>query len=474
MDPIRSDSYNSALAFLYDRINYERGQTMPYERRALDLDRMRELLARLGGPADDLPIVHVAGTKGKGSTSAMIAAMLSAAGYRTGLYTSPHLDRLEERFQVDGQICSADELISLVDTLRPIVAAMESNAGSDRPPPGGPTFFELTTAMALVHFARRRADAAVIEVGLGGRLDSTNVCRPRVTVITSISFDHTELLGHTLAAIAREKAGIIKPGIPLVSGVIEDEPRGEIDARCRELGAPLVQLGRDFDFAYHPPASESAGRELGRIDFLSPIVGRRARLEVGLLGRHQAANAAVALAAIDELARQGWSLGEEAIARGLAEVRWPARVEVVGRRPTVVLDAAHNVASAVALAATLAESFPARRKILVFATTREKDVAGMLAVLLPHFDHVVLTRYQNNPRGVAVEDLVKDMAGRADGPGTPPTQVCSDPSAAWAAVHAVVQEDDLVCVTGSFFIAAEMRVEIARRPLPSVAGWHEE
>lgn len=466
MDPIRSDSYQSALAFLYDRINYERAQTMPYERRALDLERVRELLTRLGGPDNDLPIVHVAGTKGKGSTSAMVAAMLSAAGYRTGLYTSPHLEHLEERFRVDGELCSPDELVSLVDALRPIVADIDRRATGAMPPESGPTYFDLTTALALTHFARRRVDAAVLEVGLGGRLDSTNVCRPHVTVITSISFDHTAQLGHTLAAIAGEKAGIAKLGVPLVCGVMEGEPRGVIEARCREVGAPLIQLGRDFDFTYHPPAARAAGREHGRIDYVSTAHGRRREgVEVGLLGRHQAANGAVALAAIDELAKQGWSFDERALARGMAGVHWPARVEVVGWRPTVVLDAAHNVASAVALAATLQDNFLARRRILVFGTTRDKDVPGMLAALLPHFDEVVLTRYQNNPRGVAIEELM----AHAERLREKPAHVCADPAAAWEAVHTLAGEDDLVCITGSFFIAAEMRIEIARQPLSATA-----
>ena len=189
----------AALDWLMGRINYERTAFIPYQERQLKLDRMRQLLTRLGQPDAGLKIVHVAGTKGKGSTSAMIAAMLTAAGYRTGVFSSPHLERIEERFAVDGQPCTADELVALVDRLRPVVEAMDDEAAADGDPTGGPTYFEVTTAMALVHFVERQVDAAVLEVGLGGRLDSTNVCLPAVSVITSISFDHTKQLGNTLA-----------------------------------------------------------------------------------------------------------------------------------------------------------------------------------------------------------------------------------------------------------------------------------
>ncbi|HVA50491.1 MAG TPA: folylpolyglutamate synthase/dihydrofolate synthase family protein [Pirellulales bacterium] len=449
-----SDAYQAALSFLYGRIDYERALAMPYGSE-LKLDRMRELLVRLGNPQDRLPIVHVAGTKGKGSTSAMIAAALSAAGYTTGLYTSPHLDRLEERFMIDGRACTADELVRLTDQLRPVVAEMDREAcltNGDT----GPTYFELTTALAWLHFVERGIDVAVAEVGLGGRLDSTNVCRPRLTIITSISFDHMKQLGNTLEAIAREKAGIVKPGVPVISGVTAERPRREIELVCQQSDAPRVQLGRDFDFAYHPARRVDEGPIWPTIDFVSHTAGReqyRRGVALGLLGSHQAANAALALASLDQLALQGWSLPETAIRRGLAEVRWPARVEVVGRRPTLVLDAAHNVASIAALVQTLRESFSARERLLVFATTQEKQVAQMLALLLPDFDRVILTRYQNNPRGVPPEEL----AALARGISEVPVQVCADPSAAWQAAREQAGEEDLVCVTGSFFIAAEMR-----------------
>ena len=259
---------------------------------------MRTLLVRLGQPDAGLKIVHVAGTKGKGSTSAMIAAMLTAAGYRTGVFSSPHLERIEERFAVDGEPCGESELVALVDRLRPVVAAMDAEAAAEGDLQGGPTYFEVTTAMALVHFVERQVDAAVLEVGLGGRLDSTNVCLPMVSVITSISFDHTQQLGNTLAAIAGEKAGIIKPGVPVVSGVTSDEPREVIARVAHEHGCRLIQTGREFRHRYHD----------GRVDFEYAVAGQEYCLEgvpLAMRGPHQAANAAVALATIAELRHQG-------------------------------------------------------------------------------------------------------------------------------------------------------------------------
>lgn len=462
-----SESYQAALAYLYGRIDYERAVAMPYGSSELKLDRMRELLDRLGNPQDRLPIVHVAGTKGKGSTSAMIAAVLSAAGHRTGLYTSPHLDRLEERFMVDGRPCSPEELVALVDKLRPVVAEMDRQANLSNGDTG-PTYFELTTAIAWLHFVERGVDIAVAEVGLGGRLDSTNVCRPRLTVITSISFDHMKQLGNTLEAIAREKAGIIKPGVPAVSGVTDRGPRHEIEQICCERGAPLVQLSRDFDFVYHPARLVDENPSWPSIDFNYTADARdhRHRVTLGLLGLHQAANAALALASFDQLVEQGWEIPEAAIRRGLGDLRWPARVEVVARRPTLVLDAAHNVASIAALVQTLRESFSARERVLVFATTQEKQVADMLAILLPEFDRAILTRYRNNPRGVPPDELTELARSITD----IPFHECVDPPSAWQVARDLAGDDDLICVTGSFFIAAEMRAVWANERLPTVTA----
>ncbi len=459
MRPPVSFDPERALAFLTSRIDYERTSTVPYSQRDFRLDRMRQLLERLGDPQRRLRIVHVAGTKGKGSTAAMVASMLQAAGLRTGLYSSPHLDRVEERLRIDGVECPPEELADLVRRIEPVVAEMDALPVADPRESNRPTYFEIVTALALLRFAERAADAAVLEVGLGGRLDSTNVCQPLVSVVTSISFDHTQQLGRTLAAIAGEKAGIIKPHTPVVSGVLLDEPRQVIAQFARRLHAPLWQLGVDFGFDYRPPRGLDDSATCGQLDYwcrppLDP--GRLDQVELKLIGRHQAANAAVALATIGQLRQLGWNVPDAAIRQGLASVRWPARIEVLSRHPTVVLDAAHNVASIEALVETLDESFAARRRILVLATTRDKDLHGMLAAALPKFDEVVFTRYWNNPRGVPPEEL----ASLAATIGCKPRHICADPSSAWRKALERAERDDLICVTGSFFIAAEMRAAI--------------
>ena len=460
-DPTAAER-ESALRFLFGRIDYERVTPPPEIARAFKLQRMHQLLGLLGTPYQDLPVVHVAGTKGKGSTANMAGAILTRSGQRTGIFTSPHLDRIEERIAIDGRPCSAAELVELVQRVRPAVEVMDRGVSEG----GGPTYFEIITAVALEQFTRRQVAAAVLEVGLGGRLDSTNVCAPRVAAITSISFDHTRQLGNTLESIAREKAGIIKPGVPVVSGVTADGPREVIRRECRRHGCRLVELGVDFDFCWHPPKDLQAADQFGQVNFRyhnRQLDIAYDGLELKLPGRHQAANAAVALAVVVELRRQGWSIPEEAIRAGLLGVACPARVELVARQPAVVIDAAHNVASIKALLEVLGESYAARRRLLIFATTREKDIRGMLQRLAAYFDEIIFTRYLSNPRAVPPEEL---LAIAAEFPG-PQVRVCASPAAAWTEAQALATADDLVCVTGSFFLAAEMRSECQARPFPA-------
>jgi dihydrofolate synthase/folylpolyglutamate synthase len=438
-------NYEEALAFWFSRINYEVRSPQVGD---LKLDRMQALLALLGNPHDRLRIVHVAGSKGKGSTAAMLAAMLRAAGYQTGLFTSPHLARVEERIQVNGEPVSAAELATLIGDVRPAVLALDAQRG----PSQGPTFFEIATALGLLHFIRRRVDMAVLEVGLGGRFDSTNVCRPLVAVITSISFDHTQLLGNRLASIAREKAGIIKRGRPVVSGATAPEARRVIEEVARQCNAPLRQLGKHFHYHYEPGQVRPDGEIRSRVQIRTE--GRNwPAMVLGLLGEHQAANAAVAVACIEQLRQAGLAVSDTAVSTGLSQVRWPARLEVVHRAPMLILDCAHNVASVQALVDTLRVSFPPTRQILIFAVSSDKNAAGMARVLAPQFAHIILTRYRLNPRSVAPEGLAEVFRRVTD----VPLSVCASPQDAWETAQRLAGKEDVICAAGSVFLAGELR-----------------
>lgn len=456
--------YQERLEYLYSRLNYE-WLGMPRIPAELKLGRMRRLLRRLGDPHLGLSIVHIAGTKGKGSTAAMMAATLSAAGVRTGLYSSPHLHRLEERFVVDGKLASPAEVIALVDELREAVDRVESE--DVRCQECRLTFFEITTAMGLLHFARRKVGAVVLEVGMGGRLDSTNVVHPLVSIITSISFDHTRQLGNTLGAIAGEKAGILKRGRPAVSGERGDEAREAIRRVVAQRHCRLRELGTDFHFeAITPeppltrPTPYRAAVRTWRRDwgtFLLP-----------LLGPHQAHNAAVALAGFDALAEVEPRLaaGPDDVARGFASLKWPARVEVLGHRPILVIDGAHNGASAEALAETVQTCFPPGPRTLVFGTTRDKDLRGQLQALLPLFDEVIATRYVENPRSVSPETIVSAvlmLGGRT-------AHLAADPAEALDLARSLTPPDGLICVTGSLFLAAEARAAVLNLPHSPILG----
>ena len=445
-----SSDYDRALQFWYGRTNFEYKSPLPNE---LKLERMRALLDRLGNPERRVRIIHVAGSKGKGSTSAMLDSILHHAGYRVGLFTSPHLSAVEERIQVDRRPISADELTSLLSEIASVLGPT-GEVGNW----GVPTFFEIATAVGFLHFVRRRCELAVIEVGLGGRFDSTNVCRPILSVITSISFDHTQQLGTTLSSIAREKAGIVKENVPVVSGVIAGEPRMVIEEVCQNRQARLTQLGIDFNCSYEPgmvhgtlPAHQGS-TTLGRV-----MVKTRSRTwpaqTLGLLGGHQAANAAVGVACVEELRQSGLIIPDVAVSSGLASVDWPARMEVLGTRPIVLLDCAHNVASAEVLAETLEASFPPCRKCLIFASSNDKDVTGMFRVLAPHFFHVILTRYGNNPRSVAPEELADILSQTANVPAS----VCASAALAWQEAKKIAAANDLICIAGSVFLAGELR-----------------
>lgn len=445
----QSEAYRQALDILYARINYEQLPREEYSAAEFKLDRMQALLERIGNPQLDLPAIHIAGTKGKGSTAVICAALLAAAGRRVGLFTSPHLARFEERMRVNGREPAPDEVVRLIQDVSAAADSLASE-GPDR----RPTFFEMTTAMAWLYFRRAAAELVVLEVGLGGRLDATNLCRPAATVITSISRDHTQLLGETLGEIAREKAGIIKPGIPVLSGVLNEPAASVIEQAAADAGAPFYRIGRDIVCTELRPDASSAPLPHWRARIRTPW-REHADVRVPLAGEHQVANTALALAAFDLVTQPTAGITDETIARGLAGVQWPLRIEVLQRQPLVIADAAHNPASMAALVATL-QRIPARRRIGVFSAARDKDVAEMLQICAGCFDRMVLTKFTSNPRATPVEELIA-MATAA---GVRQLDAVEPPLAAWRSALRDSRLDDLICISGSFFLGAELRETI--------------
>jgi dihydrofolate synthase/folylpolyglutamate synthase len=451
-------TYEEAMQFWLGRVNFEQRTPVVGD---FKLERMRHLLALLGNPHRRLRIVHVAGSKGKGSTSAMLASILQRQGYRVGLFTSPHLVTVEERIQVDQRPIAKDELTSLFGEMRERADAAFLETL---------TFFEIGTGLGFLHFLRRGVDLAVVEVGLGGRFDSTNVCDPLVSIITSISLDHMQILGDTLEQIAFEKAGIIKPGRPTVSGVRHPGAKQVIEAICRERGSQLEQINEDFHYTHVPAAIQGSGvrsQESG-VRRSSVQITTRARtwpeMTLGLIGEHQARNAAVAVAAIDLLREAGVAIADKAVADGLAQIVWPARLEVLSRRPLVILDCAHNVASAQALAQALDESVTladGARRLLIFGGNRDKDLAGMLDVLAPRFDRIFLTSFHGNARCLPPEQLAMLLPAEA----RERVKMCPDAQQAWQLARREASKIDLICVAGSVFLAGELRpVILALQP----------
>lgn len=458
LDASQSDSdspqYQAALDWLFQRINYERTTDIPYRSRNFKLDRMQAFLRELGNPQDQLKIIHVAGTKGKGSTSAFLSNILWKAGYRVGRFTSPHLERLEERYWLDGDSCSPEDIVHLVNAVQPVVARMdESSSVEDRL-----TFFEITTAMGFLLFAQQSVDFAVIEVGLGGRLDSTNVCQPLLSIITSISRDHTALLGNTLAEIAGEKAGIIKPGVPVVSGVMAPEAQRVIAAVSSQNQSKLEQLDDQFTSVPLPDSwkdTDAAGLFQQAFEFQWHGQAKQ-QLTISVKGDHQVANAGLAVAAVEKLREMGHDISPEALQVGLKATQLPARIECLSESPVVIVDAAHNDASAAALVEVLKKHFPDRRRHLVFASSGDKDHAAVLSQLLGAFHQAWLTRYGFSSRATSPQQLMKVVEGiKYD--RSLPIHTTEEAKVAFHEALAAMDKEDVLVVTGSFFIAAEFK-----------------
>ena len=430
-------SYNLALDYLYSFVDYSLKHASELAKADFNLDRMRALMAELGNPQDQYPIIHVAGTKGKGSVSALAASALQAAGYKTGLYTSPHLQDYVERIQVDMQPMSHADMAALVEEIKPAVARVPYL-----------TTFEITTALGFLYFARQGCDAAVIEVGLGGRLDATNIVTPRVSVITSLSLDHTLVLGDTLDKIAGEKAGIIKPGVPVVSSSQKDEALDVLIKIAEERGCDLTLIGRDVEFM---PLSHSIDGQALQLSTpnLQPL-----NLTIPLLGNHQVENAAVAYAA---LKASGLNVPDEAIQQGFAKVKWPSRFDIIRRDPPIVIDVAHNRESALRLRQTLDTFFPDVPVILLFCTLEDKDITGMLEELHSRVERVVATQ-ADHPRAPSV-DWIAEQVRKA---GLPVEAVVPVAAALERALE-LAGDQKLILTAGSVAFAGEVNIVWQKR-----------
>jgi dihydrofolate synthase/folylpolyglutamate synthase len=395
------------------------------------LERMDQALELIGNPHLRLRAVHIAGTKGKGSVAAMIDAIIRAAGYRCGLYTKPHLVNLTERTRVDGAEMPGALMLEYITRLREVY----ERAGLFL------TFFEFTVALMFLYFAEASVDLAVVETGLGGRLDSTNVVRPQLSVITPIGFDHMERLGYTIAAIAGEKGGIIKQGVPVIIGARDDDARLVLNSIAAQRQSPVFMIGREFSYRSHAPAH--------RIDY-DGLGLKLADAELALAGPFQHENAAIALAAADNLRAQGWHLDEAAIRRGLAEVVWPGRFDIVARRPTVILDCAHNELAVEALLETIAvELGPSVKPRLVFGCLEDKRWERMAEMLGPRVRDVTLTRVTPK-RPLEPENLLPVFARYV------PARVIRAPLEAITQVMAEATLDDVIVVTGSVYLVGEV------------------
>ena len=418
--------YNHALDYLYSFVDYSLKHSSELAKADFNLDRMFALMELLGNPQKQYPIIHVAGTKGKGSTSALCAAALQAAGYKVGLYTSPHLEDYVERIQVDGRPISHEQLAELVEEIKPAVAQIPYL-----------TTFEITTALAFMAFGKYGVTAAVFEVGLGGRLDATNIVTPKVSVITSLSYDHTAVLGNTLTLIAGEKAGIIKEGVPVVSSPQKDEALEVLERVAKNKNAGLTLVGRDVNFALIESSLEGQKLRIQNSEFRIP-----------LLGNHQVENAATAYTALKV---SGIPITDDQIQKGFSQVQWRARFEVARREPPVIFDSAHNQDSFAKLSETLEIYFPGKKVYLIFGASEDKNIPGMFAELKSKIEKIIVTR-ADHPRALEVEKI----QGLAEQAGVKSEAVTPVKSALERALELSSKDGSIVLSAGSMFVTAEV------------------
>ncbi len=425
-----------AIDYLNSYTDYEK-IGMPHDPAFYDLRRVDELLSRVGNPHLKAKSVHITGTNGKGSTAAMIASVLTTSGYNSGLYTSPHLHTWRERMRVNGELISEEELASLVERLKPEVEAVNRKATYGRL-----TTFELLTVLAFAYFELKKVDFQVLEVGMGGKFDATSVIIPEVCVITSISFDHTDVLGSSLAEITAEKAAIIKPDCMVVSSPQVDEVAQVIKEVCLNSRAGLVRVGSDVTW-------QGIGSDLnGQLLQVNGRLGSY-KLSIPLLGDFQLENTATAVAVLEVLAEKNFNISLDSITDGLAQVSWPGRLQVLGHRPLLVVDGAHNPDSAHRLGQSLKRYFDFDRATLVMGASSDKDITEVVSELFPLFDKVIVT-YSHHPRALAPAELKAKFAKHGV-----EAELTDNVPAALTRALSLAGDRDIICVAGSLFIVAE-------------------
>ncbi len=437
-------TYDQALDFIYSRIDFSFTKQQRYSEEVFNLDRMRNFMHLLNDPQDSYKTIHVAGTKGKGSISAMIASVLTEEGYRTGLYSSPHMVDFTERIQVGGKMISKDDFVKIVNELYTFVQETK-----------GLTTFELTTAIAFQYFKEQKIDFGVIEVGLGGRLDATNIVHPIVSVIASISMDHMTILGNTLEAIAGEKAGIIKENIPVVVSPQKPSVLKVFKKTAENKKTVLIKTGEIVEFSGR---SGDLSKQTFTVSYPNAILNygseqtkKEMKLELPLLGSHQMENAGTAFCTIQVLKEMGIKIPEQAVKDGFKKVYWPGRFEILNKEPYLVIDAAHNYDSSQRLVQTIQEIFPEKKVILLFGASEDKDIKGMLNNFSKISELIILTK-STHPRA-AQPSVMKAAAGKT---------VCKTISINrigqalnYALKHA--KKNDIILASGSIFIAAAIR-----------------
>lgn len=416
-----------------------------YNHTNFNLSRMLRILAAIGNPHKKIRTLHIAGTKGKGSTCSMLASMLQNAGYRTGLYTSPHFVDMRERIRIDGEMVSEAEFARLIAKLAPVVNRLEDEK---------PTYFEIITAAAFLYFAKQEVDLAVIETGLGGRLDATNVLKPLVCGITNISYDHVAQLGNTLEKIAEEKAGIFKPGVPVISGPQPNGVKRVFRAMAEKVGCELQFVQEDIEFSYRFESSKAAGPHI-RVCMTTPS-SRFEHVQVPLLGEHQAYNLGVALGMIDILRRKGITVTEQAAMDGLAKLRIEGRLEFVRTYPRTIVDSAHNAASIAALMHAIGQNVTYDSMVVIFGCSADKDIDGMLKQLQLGADKVIFTAF-DSARAVDPKELYTRFIERSP----KMAQMAPDLRTAYRIAKTCVTRDDLICITGSVYLVGQTKRLIA-------------